>query len=100
MARLRADCVRIGVTEVTVSANRGPARHPVARISGLRLPASAQARLHRLARDASYREALDQLVVQVDGPAGAAAQLRELLDALVPPADPDPQGGAGNMPGA
>jgi transcription-repair coupling factor (superfamily II helicase) len=99
LARLRATCLRIGVTEVTVSANRGAGRHPVARIAGLHLAASAQARLHRLARDASYRDGLDQLVVQVDA-AGAAAQLRELLDALVPPAEPGSPEAAGNMPGA
>jgi transcription-repair coupling factor (superfamily II helicase) len=84
VARLRASCLRIGVTEVTVSVNRGPGRHPVARITGLKLAASAQARLHRLARDASYREGLDQLVVPVDQPDGAARRLRELLDGLVP----------------
>ncbi|MGH8996994.1 MAG: transcription-repair coupling factor, partial [Acidimicrobiales bacterium] len=99
-ARLRATCLRIGVSEVTVSAHRGAGRFPVARIAGLRLAASAQARLHRLARDASYREALDQLVVPVGGAAGPAGQLRELLDALVPAAEPGLQEAAGNMPGA
>jgi hypothetical protein len=67
----------------------------------LRLAPSAQARLHRLARDSAYREALDQLIVPIDRPAAAARQLRELLDGLVPVA----AGSAGpgrpdNMPGA
>jgi len=101
LARLRATCLRIGVTEVTVSSNRGAGRHPIARISGLKLPASAQARLHRLARDSSYREGLDQLIVPVDQPAGAARRLRELLEALVPaPAEPVGKGRPDNIPGA
>jgi len=98
LARLRATCLRIGVTEVTVGAARG-GRRPVARIAGLRLAASAQARLHRLARDASYREGLEQLVVPVEDTAHAAGALRALLDGLVPPAE-EPAGPAGNMPGA
>jgi transcription-repair coupling factor (superfamily II helicase) len=84
VARLRATCLRIGVSEVTVSSNRALGRHPIARISGLRLSASAQARLHRVARDAAYREGLDQLIVPIERPAGAARLLRELLEALVP----------------
>jgi transcription-repair coupling factor (superfamily II helicase) len=84
VARLRATCLRIGVSEVTVSSNRALGRHPIARISGLKLAASAQARLHRLARDSAYREGLDQLIVPIERPAGAAGQLRELLEALVP----------------
>jgi transcription-repair coupling factor (superfamily II helicase) len=84
VARLRATCLRIGVTEVTVSSNRGAVRHPLARISGLKLAPSAQARLHRLARDAAYREALDQLIVPLAAPAGWTRELRELLEGLVP----------------
>ncbi len=100
LARLRATCLRIGVSELTVSVRRGAGARPLARISGLRLPASGQARLHRLARDADYREQLEQLLVPV-GAVGAARQLRELLEGLVPPtAEPGPEGGPDNMPGA
>jgi transcription-repair coupling factor (superfamily II helicase) len=100
LARLRATCLRIGVSEVTVSARRGAGARPLARISGLRLAASAQARLHRLARDATYRDQLEQLLVPVDA-VGAARHLRELLEELVPPAaEPVPDGGPDNMPGA
>jgi hypothetical protein len=84
VARLRAVCLRIGVTEITVATNRGATRHPIARISGLRLAASAQARLHRLARDSAYREGLDQLIVPLASPAGAARALQALLEGLVP----------------
>ncbi len=100
LARLRATCLRIGVSEVAVSARRGDGRRPVARVSGLRLPASAQARLHRLAREADYRDQLGQLLVGIEAE-GAARQLRELLDALVPPpAEPGEDGDPDNMPGA
>jgi transcription-repair coupling factor (superfamily II helicase) len=100
VARLRATCLRVGVTEVTVSTNRGASRQPLARISGLKLVGSAQARLHRLARDAAYREALDQLIVPLDKPGGGARQLRELLDGLIPPPETAPDGHPDNMPGA
>ncbi len=101
LARLRATCLRIGVSEVSVLSGRGSGRPPVARITGIKLPASAEARLHRLARDASYRAQLGQLIVPVTERASAARQLRELLDALLPEeAVPEPQPEAGNMPGA
>ncbi|MGH9047304.1 MAG: TRCF domain-containing protein, partial [Acidimicrobiales bacterium] len=100
VARLRASCLRIGVTDVSVSSRRGTGGHHVARISGLHLAASAQARLHRLARDAAYREGLDQLIVPVARPAGAARELRELLDALAPEPETVGEGPADNMPGA
>jgi len=100
VARLRATCLRIGVSEVTVSSNRGPGGRPIARISGLRLAASAQARLHRLSRDAAYREGLDQLIVPLPRPAEATNQLRALLDGLVPPAEVVAEDGPDNMPGA
>ncbi len=99
LARLRATCLRIGVREVTVSTRRGTGGHPVARVSGLRLPASAQARLHRLARDAAYREQLDQLLVPVEA-TGTARQLRDLLESLIPPTpEAGPGGRPDNMPG-
>jgi len=99
VARLRVTSLRIGVTEVSVSSGRGAGRLPMARISGLRLTASAQARLHRLARDASYREGLEQLVVPLHGSAGAATELAALLEGLVPaPPEADGEEGPGSMP--
>jgi transcription-repair coupling factor (superfamily II helicase) len=98
LARLRATCLRIGIGELSVLSGRGSGRPPVARITGIKLAASAEARLHRLARDASYREQLGQLVVPITEPARAARQLRELLDALVP--DEGGETGADSMPGA
>src|SRR5439155_25768697 len=58
VARLRAECVRAGVREVTVA--RG-----VARLSPLTLPASRRIRLQRLRRDAIVTDDLAQLIVRV-----------------------------------
>ncbi|MGH9091451.1 MAG: transcription-repair coupling factor, partial [Acidimicrobiales bacterium] len=89
LARLRAACLRVGVQDVAVTPARvGGGRQPVARLSPLTLPASAQVRLRRLAPGAAYREELHQLVVPLAGTADAASVLRELLDDLVPPPEP------------
>src|SRR5439155_2599955 len=76
VARLRAECVRAGVREVTVA-------RQVARVSPLVLPASRRIRLQRLRREATYKEGLAQLVVPV-GNGDAAAMLVTLLRELVP----------------
>src|SRR5207249_7118841 len=60
VARLRAECVRTGVREVSVT--RG-----VARVSPLVLPASRRIRLQRLRPDAVYKEDAAQLVVPIRG---------------------------------
>ncbi len=83
VAALRAECVRTGVKEVAVTANRtGPGS--VARVSPLSLRTSATLRLRRLARDALYKEELRQLVVPLPRGADVATVLRELLAELVP----------------
>jgi transcription-repair coupling factor (superfamily II helicase) len=98
LARLRATCLRIGVAEVAVLAGRSAGRRPVARITGIKLAPSAQARLHRLAREATYREQLHQLLVPLTVPEQAAHELHELLDQLVP--ETGHERVTGNMPGA
>src|SRR5207249_6058858 len=60
VGRLRAECARVGVREITVA--RG-----VARVSPLPLKASAAIRLKRLVRDAVYKEDAAQVVVPVKG---------------------------------
>jgi transcription-repair coupling factor (superfamily II helicase) len=83
VARLRAECARTGVREVTVTANRtGPGWQ--ARLSPVRLPASAQIRLRRLSRDAIYKEDLGQLVVPLRKGVDPAQALTLLLSELVP----------------
>jgi hypothetical protein len=81
VARLRAECARTGVREVTVA--RG-----VVRLSPLRLRTSQQIRLQRVAREAVYKEESGQLVWPLRGgvdPAGAVVTLlRELVPADAP----------------
>ncbi len=85
LARLRVVCLAVGVTDVAVQPARvGGARHPVARISPLVLPASAQVRLRRVAPGATYREEQRQLVVPLDADGRPADALRSLLAELVP----------------
>ncbi len=86
LARLRVECLRIGITDVAVVPARvGGARHPIARVSPVRLAASAEVRLRRLAPGATYKEELAQLVVPLTGSARPAEALRDLLVQLVPP---------------
>jgi transcription-repair coupling factor (superfamily II helicase) len=102
LARLRVECLRVGVTEVAVVPARiGGGRRPLARLSPVVLPASAQVRLHRLAPEGVLREQLHQLVVPIDPQVRAATQLRQLLVALLPgDAAPAAAVPAANMPGA
>ena len=87
LARLRVACLAAGITDVAVQPARvGGARHPVARVAPVVLPASAQIRLRRLAPGATYREELHQLVVPLSGDGRPADVLRALLLDLVPPA--------------
>ena len=82
-ARLRVACLRTGVRQVSVTSRPGSSAL-LARISPLALRASASVRLRRLHRDASYNEALGQLVIPLASGADPAAALTELLARLVP----------------
>ena len=86
LARLRVECLRTGVRDVSVAPVRvGGARQPVARLAPVTLPASAQVRLRRLVPGAAFREQVHQLVVPLDPGEPAAEALRALLVALLPP---------------
>ena len=102
VGRLRAECVRTGVTEVTASVARpgagGPGRsgEAVARVSPIRLRASARVRLGRLHPRAIVKEEADQIIVPLAAGPDLAERLAVLLRELVPPdpaegppADPD-----------
>jgi transcription-repair coupling factor (superfamily II helicase) len=79
VARLRAECVRVGVTGVTVQRN-------TARITGLVLKESQKVRLRRLASKAVVKD--DEVVVPVSGPPdGVAPALVALLAELLPADD-------------
>ena len=105
VGRLRAECVRTGVTEVTASVARpgagGPGRtgEAVARLAPIRLRASARVRLGRLHPRAIVKEEVDQIIVPVPVGPDLADRLATLLRELVPAeasdaARPDPDAAA------
>ncbi|HVF14445.1 MAG TPA: TRCF domain-containing protein, partial [Acidimicrobiales bacterium] len=77
VAGLRAECVRTGVREVTVA--RGTAR-----LTPLELRVSQQVRLQRVARDAVYKEDLQQLIAPLARGADPVLAVLTLLRLLVP----------------
>lgn len=88
VARVRAECVRTGVTSVTVLKNSsmaGPGL--VAHVSPIRLPQSKQMRLARLYKGAVYRDQEQELRLPVRGGAGIAEDLIAALGELVPLAE-------------
>ncbi len=85
VARLRAECVRAGVREVTVvkgSGFGGP--RLVARIAPIDLPASKRIRLERLYKGAVVKHDAAQLHLPVKASASAAAEVVAALAELVP----------------
>ncbi|MDP9387323.1 MAG: transcription-repair coupling factor [Actinomycetota bacterium] len=81
VGRLRAECVRTGVREVTVARD-------VARLSPLALRPSQAVRLRRLHPRAVYKEDAAQLVLPLARGADPVQVLVELLGALVPADSP------------
>jgi transcription-repair coupling factor (superfamily II helicase) len=104
VARLRVECLRLGITDVTVTVpGRGMGgsgtgvgggqgvggRPATVKLSPLTLPASAEVRLRRLAPGATYQPDLHRLLAPMAMPAHGsefAPLLVELLRELVPPA--------------
>jgi len=78
VARLRAECVRTGIREVTVARN-------VIRMSPVVLKLSAQIRLKRIAPRAVLKEDLKQLVVPIAADADPVTAVLTLLEQLLPP---------------
>ncbi len=86
VARLRAECARLGIRTITVQRN-------TARITGLALRESQKVRLRRLvpksvAKDASSGDTPEVVVPLPVAPGEVAGRLVELLTELVPP-EPD-----------
>jgi len=99
VARLRVECLRTGVTEVSaVPARPGQVgtgtgrRRLMGRLAPLELAVSARVRLERRYPGARYKEDARQLVVPLPDTPGPAHALAELLRVLVPPATPGQQG--------
>ncbi len=90
IARLRVECLRCALSDVSVVAVRpgsgGPGRpgEVVARLSPLRLRASAKVRLNRIAPRALVKDDVGQLVVPLKAGPGLADGLAQLLRELVP----------------
>ncbi len=83
VARLRAECHRLGLTEITISApSYGPGE---ARLGPLELKLSESTRLRRLSRDAKYKEDQRQLVIPIPKKAEPAEFLVTFLRDLIPP---------------
>jgi len=77
VARLRAECARTGVREVTVAKS-------VARLAPVRLLTSQQIRLRRISHDAVWKEDLAQLVVPLRRGANPLDAVMTLLRELIP----------------
>ena len=89
LARLRVACLRLGIDELSVMPARPGMRSvPLARISPLVLPVSAQMRARRLLGERAYDEGSKTLKVELTARRSAPSELRALLDDLVPPTDP------------
>ncbi len=88
VARLRAECVRTGVREVTVTKGSGfGGPKYLARISPVSLPTSKTIRLQRIYKGAVYKAEQGQLQLPVKAAAAAASELvAALVDLLPPPA--------------
>ena len=91
VARLRVECLRLGITDVNVTAPRGGMGRSTDRasvkLSPISLPASAEVRLRRLAPGATYQADQHRLLMPVPVPAagtGYAPGLVALLGELVP----------------
>jgi hypothetical protein len=103
-ARLRAECVRVGVTEVVVTKGQafsGPKY--LARITPLYLRTSQSIRLQRLFKNAHYKEDIGQVQVPLRAAASSADDLIEFLRTMVPEAGAEPaatatQGSTGGAP--
>jgi transcription-repair coupling factor (superfamily II helicase) len=90
-AVLRAECVRTGVREVTVTkatagVGFGPAKH-IARVSPLVLVPSKRVRLERMYKASVYKPEVEQLQIPIDRADDAAIELITALEQLVPPGE-------------
>ena len=91
MARLRVECLRLGITDIAVTAPRtGMGRsgdRATVKLSPITLPASAEVRLRRLAPGATYQADQHRLLMPVAVPppgTGYAPGLVAVLGELLP----------------
>jgi transcription-repair coupling factor (superfamily II helicase) len=97
VARLRVECLRLGITDLAVTVprtgmGRSPNQRSNVKLSPITLAASEEIRLRRLAPGATYQADQHRLLVAVDAPApgsGYAQGLVQFLSELVPPVHPE-----------
>jgi transcription-repair coupling factor (superfamily II helicase) len=97
VARLRVECLRLGIRDLAVSVPRrgtgatgGAGARATVKLSPVTLPASAEVRLRRLAPGSTYQADQHRLILPVAVPAagaGFAPGLVDLLGELLPPPD-------------
>jgi transcription-repair coupling factor (superfamily II helicase) len=88
VAKVRAECARLGITEVTIAKGPGfggPAY--IARLTPVQLKVSQEVRLKRLVKGAVYKTEPRQLQLPVIRPDGLAEGIVSLLRQLVPPVE-------------
>ncbi len=99
VARLRAECVRTGVREVTVI--KGPAfggSKYVAKIAPLALLTSQTIRLQRLYKQSVYKAEIGQVQVPIAKAETAADAIVDFLRTMVPPPDAEGTDRPGRTP--
>ena len=69
------------------SVRPGGSRQAMVRVAPVRLPASAQVALRRLAPGATYREDMAQLLIPVPPDDPAPDAIRRVIEELIPGAD-------------
>ncbi len=85
VARLRAECARLGIRELNVVKVTGiGAAVWTARMSPVKLKVSEEIRLKRLVPKGIFKADLGQLVIPVKGGRDVATELVDLLSALFP----------------
>jgi transcription-repair coupling factor (superfamily II helicase) len=85
IGRLRAECHRLGLREVSITPGSGFGTAGQARLSPIELKVSESLRLKRIARGAIHKEEQRQLVVPIPKGEESAAFLVRFLRELIPP---------------
>jgi transcription-repair coupling factor (superfamily II helicase) len=89
VATLRAECVRLGIKELSVVKGSGfPGPKLMARMAPVSLPASKVVRLERLYKGAVYKPAIGELQLPLKAMASSVDELLAAFADLLPPPDP------------
>ncbi|MEC8464886.1 MAG: transcription-repair coupling factor, partial [Actinomycetota bacterium] len=84
VARLRIECMRLGITDLSVTGSQSAGR--TAKLSPIDLKASETMRLRRLSRQAMHKESQRQLVIPIPLSSMPSEFLLGFLNELIPPA--------------